>query len=497
LEIAPSSSGDPWELKLILADLDKALGKQGERIGALLIVGGPEVVPFHHLPNPVDDPDVDVASDNPYATRDENYFIPEWPVGRLPGGVEDDARLLLLSLRRICERHTDRAQRSPWLLRFWGAVRNWLGRFRVGKNGSFGYTAAVWRRAAESVYRPIGKPETLRISPPMGLNGNGRVEAVSGQIGSGVPVPAGILGYFNLHGLVDAAEWFGQRDPLDSPDGLDYPVALRPQDIVAGRRLRRFGGLPQVVFTEACYGLHVQGRSLDQAISLKFLQAGSQAVVGSTCMAYGTMDAHLAAADLLGHTFWRFIRQGLPAGEALRQAKVYLVDEMHRRQGYLDGEDQKTLLSFVLYGDPLAQPAMDDRLPKSPRYQDRSQADVKTVCARSDCPVLAQPIPEEVMDSVRRVVAKYLPGMSDAQLAYARERAQCKRGDGSCSNCQARKVDRPTGKLNASGKTRQAQVQRQRVTLSKQVSRSEGVHTHYARLTLDERGKLVKLVVSR
>ena len=36
------------------------------------------------------------------------------------------------------------------------------------------------------------------------------------------------------------------------------------------------------------------------------------------------------------------------------QAKVDLVREMNRRQGYLDGEDQKTLISFVLYGDPLA-----------------------------------------------------------------------------------------------------------------------------------------------
>ena len=79
-------AGDAWDLKLALVDLDEALAKRGEMIGALLIVGGPEIVPFHCLPNPVDDQDKELASDNPYATRDDNYFIPEWPVGRLPGG---------------------------------------------------------------------------------------------------------------------------------------------------------------------------------------------------------------------------------------------------------------------------------------------------------------------------------------------------------------------------------------------------------------------------
>jgi len=46
-------------------------------------------------------------SDNPYATLDENYFIPEWPVGRLPGGTDSDAGLLLDELRRVIAYHAD------------------------------------------------------------------------------------------------------------------------------------------------------------------------------------------------------------------------------------------------------------------------------------------------------------------------------------------------------------------------------------------------------
>jgi tetratricopeptide (TPR) repeat protein len=104
----PVRHSDPWALKLALTDLDKALKSKGERIGAVLIVGGPAVVPFHHLPNPVDDADVDVPSDNPYACRDENYFIPEWPLGRLPDGAPrgvSDPEPLVKALEALASRH--------------------------------------------------------------------------------------------------------------------------------------------------------------------------------------------------------------------------------------------------------------------------------------------------------------------------------------------------------------------------------------------------------
>jgi hypothetical protein len=494
LKITPSRSGDPWELKLILADLDEALGKRGERIGALLIVGGPEVVPFHHLPNPLDDQDIDVPSDNPYATCDENYFIPEWPVGRLPGGSGDGPKVLLTALRRIRVQHAARGKRVPWQRRLRLAVSTFLHKLFGKKDPNFGYTAAIWQRAASSVFRPIGKPEALHVSPPMGYDPAQSSGSTNSSL-KGVPAPMGVLGYFNLHGLVDASEWFGQRDP--ALPGQDYPVALRPQDIQPRRWRRSKGKLPQIVFTEACYGLHIQDRNLEDSIALMFLDAGCLAIVGSTCVTYGSVDTPLSAADLLAHSFWRYIRDGMTAGEALRQAKIYLAGEMNRRQDFLDGEDQKTLISFILYGDPLAQPVMSGRLPKSSRYRVKPLGEVRTVCDRTDCPVLSQPIPDEVMASVKKVVARYLPGMADASLTYAQESATCKASH-DCPSCQLHTEDVPDLENRVIGKNQLPVAKRRRlVTLSKQVARAEGVHTHYARLTLNEKGELVKLVVSR
>lgn len=498
LKVKPARPTDPWELKLVLADLDASLARQGQMIGAVLIVGGPEVVPFHLLPNPVDDADDDVPSDNPYSTHDENYFIPEWPVGRLPGEAAINGNsspdLLMRTLREITARHSRFQKDMPWYWQIWERLTIWLWRqpflnLKHRTRLSCGYTAAAWRRASLSVYRPIGEPHTLLVSPPvqsLEINGRSRKNDVS---------PTARLGYFNLHGLQDSSAWYGQRDPADPASEPDYPVALRPQDILNS------GRAPLVVFSEACYGANVLNKGVEQALALKFLSSGCQAVIGSTCTAYGSITTPLIAADLLGNAFWKFLRDGLPTGEALRRAKITLAREMHRRQGYLDGEDQKTLISFVLYGDPLVQLSRHESHQKAILRPLVHPAAVKTVCDRyvsksvdTGCPPAGEvdQISPETLDQVKRLVKQYLPGMSDAHFTYCHEQAGCLGVDHSC----------PTSQLGS--KTRPAKApERSVVTLSKQVEipRSENmpalVHHHYARLTLDGRGKVIKLAVSR
>ena len=53
--LAPADPSNAWQIKLRIADLDEALAQRGEMIGALLIIGGEGVIPFHTLPNPTDD----------------------------------------------------------------------------------------------------------------------------------------------------------------------------------------------------------------------------------------------------------------------------------------------------------------------------------------------------------------------------------------------------------------------------------------------------------
>ena len=486
----PVSPEDPWSLKLALLDLDSFLGKKGAMIGALLIVGGPEIVPYHNLPNPVDDIDVEVPSDNPYATRDENYFVPEWPVGRLPGGNHRDASLLIQGLQRIAEYHTRLAQKRNWLQRWWNrfSLRRLFS--SNGKKLSWGYTAAIWRRASLSVFRPIGDPHTMLVSPPVQADSNENDMKDD-------PFPTARMGYFNLHGLEDSGNWYGQRDPSEPIELPDYPIALRTQDV------QNNGQAPKVVFTEACYGAHITDKDVEDALALKFLDSGSQIVVGSTCTSYGSITTPLIAADLLGHAFWKFLREGLLAGEALRRAKIHLAQEMHRRQGYLDGEDQKTLISFLLLGAPLAQISEDISQSKMIMRALNPPASVQTVCdrdgncnnGRQSIPHTSQenpPIPSKTLAQVKTIVAEYLPGMEDADLRYGRTQATC---SGKGHNC-------PTSVRGGGAKSRDI-PEHNVVTLSKHVENTISpsgeiqTHHHFARLTIDDGGKVIKMAVSR
>jgi hypothetical protein len=230
---------------------------------------------------------------------------------------------------------------------------------------------------------------------------------------------------------------------------------------------------------------------VDEAISLKFLSSGTQAVIGSTCISYGSLATPLSSADLLGRVFWSLLQEGFTAGESLRRAKIHLTREMNNRQGFLDAEDQKTLISFVLFGDPLAQPFHIKTSPKTTPHLSDSTVPVPTVCEHSCEDEKEIPVSLETISHLKSIVAQYLPGMSDAEVSFSQERQSC---SNKCINCKAGKkygVAHENVKYNSPIKS-----QRRVVTLSKNFERAEHIHRQYARLTLDEGGKIVKMVVS-
>ena len=302
------------------------------------------------------------------------------------------------------------------------------------------------------------------------------------MINNNLPLPISQMGYFNLHGVRDSVEWFGQRDPGNGEPGPDFPIALHPKDIVDGRQSHL------IIFSEACYGAHILDKSIEEALSLKFLDSGAQAFIGSTVISYGSITPPLNAADLLGKAFWGYFKEGYPAGDALLRAKIFLAKEMHKRQGYLDGEDQKTLISFVLYGDPLSR-VNELKHTKSYRlFSDNLQApkNLKTVCDREDTSIDPEKIPNDVIANVKKIVDQYLPGMRDAQVSISREHIECASENHEC----------PTSQLGPKGKYK-FDPDRRVVTLSKQITLTKHVHESYARLTLDKNGNVVKLAVSR
>jgi hypothetical protein len=481
--LRPVNPGNAWDIKLVVGKLAARLQSGQAGLGALVIVGGAEIIPFHLLPNPTDDADADIPSDNPYATRDENYFVPEWPIARLPTGASADPAPLLRQINALSGGQPPAPAPAPlgWLDRLRRWLREiWLGRQR---RPSFGYSANVWRLASAAVYHQIGDPRELLTSPPLDAN----ALPIEGLAPSR-------LSYFNLHGIEDGPEWYGQRSSDDPGSLPEYPVALRPDDVANS------GRAPVVVFSEACYGANVLGKQTDEALCLKFLDSGSRVVVGSTKIAYGSIGTPLVGADLLGRCFWQNLVQGVPAAEALRRAKLQMAQEMHQRQGYLDGEDQKTLISFVLYGDPLAvspsataHATSASRRGPQPLKLAKSVPAPATVCDKVGRPGAdagrAVEVTPELVGQIKAVVAQYLPGMHDAQVQIARSHAVCLGTDHACPTAQLGRRAKQRAVAPAPATTI--------VTLSKSIRASARLHPHYARVTLDAKGAVIKVAVSR
>lgn len=456
---------DPWKLKLALNELDRALARKGQMIGAILIVGGDDIVPFHRLPNPTDDSDVDVLSDNPYGTLDNNFFVPEWPVGRLPGESCPDAGLLLGQLRKLVRSYQDIGEADSIIRR----IVNWLvgARRSNGKNGhhsSLGYTAAVWKRSSDEVMRHIGLKYRTIYSPP----------EYSGSVDPRWFTDQSIS-YFNLHGLADAAEWFGQPDPIESALAPDYPIALSPKD------LARNGNAPHLVFTEACYGVYINEKTEENSIALRFVSVGVPVIIGSTCISYGSVTTPLIGADLLGALLWKRLREGCTTGEAFMLARHDFIRDMINRQGYLDGEDQKTLISFVQYGDPLHRISLvKGRFGKIMRPRTQPKLTRINDCLER-CNNEHEILGDQAIKEAKKALEKHLPGLKDAEMEFLQQRI---RSDVLAKNAKGKEKSRTTTDTMV-------------VRIHKEVKTIHRTHTQFARATLSKDGKILKLALSR
>jgi len=288
------------KIKELIDDLDKKLAPSN-----FLILGGHSIIPFHIIENPCgDDGDTNVYSDNPYASRDEDILLPERSLGRLPDDSSTNATFLISLLETI----TSRIKRVNKL--------------------SFGLSAKVWRSASEHVYNTIESGEELKLSPPI-LNNNLQIDWMNEK---------GYF-YFNLHGSENTRNWYGQ-------EGSSYPVAFSPQKLASANVENA------VICTEACYGANIINKSVDEAISLKFLEKKAACFVGSTKIAYGPSSPPSSDADLIVLKFYEHIKEGLTFGEAFLRAKHDFATETIRMYGYLDDTSKKTLLEFVMFADP-------------------------------------------------------------------------------------------------------------------------------------------------
>ena len=203
-------------------------------------------------------------------------------------------------------------------------------------------------------------------------------------------------------------------------------------------------------------------------MALKFLATGANCLIGSTCVAYGSISTPLIGADLLANYFLKFVQNGISTGEAFIKAKVEFVHEMKRRQNFLDGEDQKTLLSFVLYGDPLYTPSRD-KLKSKHFIRTQNEESISFISDSQDqnSGNNGFVIDEKILHEAKVIVDSYLPGLSGGKLSYTRQHI---------GNIYNKAADK-NHKVFDSQKP-------QKVTISKQIVQDKRTHYHYARVNV-------------
>ncbi len=454
--LRPVDPSQPGQVKALIDALEGCL--EGRRISYLLIVGGESIIPFHKLPNPIDDQDELVLSDNLYASRDGDYFIPDRAVGRLPDGKGEGIDLLRSLVHTAIEGHCQAASRKGLLDVIAQTLRREESPARNGH--SFGYSASIWRKASRMVFETIGDGRHLRISPPLSCQ----------ELKVAAPPR---FSYFNLHGVEDGPNWYGQRDALFPADYPLFPLALRPQDLSAAT----CGG--SIVLSEACYGACVTGRRSEESIALRMLALGALAFVGSTRVSYGAIVPPLVCADLIGRYFWAGLLGRLSVGEALLYAKVSLAREMQQRQGYLDGEDQKTLLSFVLYGDPALSATTHRPLPA-----EREKLACPPLLCQHQPPQAKSAVSDRLIDMVEQTIALNLPHMLHAPMRAERIRL--------CSGACSRRCHPAHSKAAAPAPEQWAFILRKDIPVA-----GESAHRQVVKVTVDPQGHVIKMSVSR
>lgn len=297
----------------------------------LVLFGGDDVVPYFVVANPSYDPsgddDKEVPTDNPYASSRPfqsktrpSYLVPDRVVGRIPDMLG----------------HGD----PVWFVDYLAATGSAPQPASVyGK--LYAICCDEWNGAGKACVEYLNHPaSSLLISPP-------EVDA-SPKATALLPSP---LHMVKCHGSPLDPQFYGQQ-------GSAYPVALTSTTL----RTRLTPGT--LAAAMCCYGAQVYSPSDPAAtvpgawpLASTYLRGGASGFAGSTGIAW-VGPSEMMCADWVVAGYLKGVLGGASIGRAFLEAKQdYL--RWIGQQGCAPGlADEKTLIEFVLLGDPSVQPVV-------------------------------------------------------------------------------------------------------------------------------------------
>ena len=320
--------------KKIKRAIDKLWKKITPEPDYLVLFGGDDIVPMFQVPNPSIgmrelDTDPTVPTDNPYATHlafspsnPKSFAVPERAIGRIPDMVSDPGK-----------------GDAAWLLAYLQTATKW-----EPKDDSFYKlpyaicTAEAKYAATEFMQKAFAKPDLpLVVCPPESDNSTPPRDRLS----------AG-LHMIKCHGNKEDATFWG-FDEFDE-DRERYAA-------ISSATLRALPKPPAVVATMCCYGAQIFPPKEGDIwpVASTYLRQGALGFVGSTMMAWvGTFG--MGPADWIVQSYLKNVLTGASIGNAFLACKQDYRSFYSLEDNILSDNEEKTLIEYVLLGDPSIHP---------------------------------------------------------------------------------------------------------------------------------------------
>ena len=298
----------------------------------IVLFGAHDVVPMFAVPNPsaaeTDDDDEEVPTDNPYACskkfvvgRRSSYLVPDRVIGRIPDlpGSDDPS----------------------WLIDYLGHAAESAPRPAAAYRSSLMLCCHAWRKAGDECAKTLErKASDVLICPPT-LDGAATVRRRR----------SARLHMIKCHGADEDSRFYGERRG-GMPDALSSVTLLGKTSpgAVVGAMCCYGGDLfdPASEFAQHPPELPIPSVYLKQG-ALGFLGASTIAWVGNKTM---------MCADWIVTAFLKSATGGASLGRATLEAKQDFLRWLQQQGAEPDVADEKTLLQFLLLGDPSIHPVV-------------------------------------------------------------------------------------------------------------------------------------------
>jgi hypothetical protein len=297
----------------------------------LVLFGGTDIVPMFVVTNPhysaKGDNDKKVPTDSPYASSSPSYLVPDRVIGRIPDVVSD---------------------RDPaWLLDYLTTATSWRSRSARFYRETYAICSVEWKDPAKKCMQHIPKPiSDLLISPP--------TRDISTSARNRLSAP---LHMIQCHGSPKDTKFYGKKN------GGGFKIAI------TSATLRPRLKPATVVATGCCYGAQIfppedphakkRGKKRGQwPVASTYLRKGALGYVGSTMITLHD-PSNMLLADSIVAEYLHSVVKGASIGRAFLDAKQIYLRRLIFDQHYgLDDGDEKTLIEYVLLGDPSIHPVM-------------------------------------------------------------------------------------------------------------------------------------------